>query len=76
MSEVTEASEIQEAVAEVPQVDPVAETTKELETGTKPKKPRSAALMVWRLSPRLASAGSSRSVALIDERNLLMFWFP
>ena len=40
MSEVTEANEIQEAVAEVPQV---GETTKVLETGTKPKKPRSAA---------------------------------
>ena len=39
MSEENEATEIQEAVAEVPQVDPVAETTKELETGTKPKKP-------------------------------------
>ena len=46
MSEVTEATEIQEAVAEVPPVAEVpqdGETTKVLETGTKPKKPRSPA---------------------------------
>ena len=46
MSEENEATEIQEAVAEAPpvaEVPPDGETTKVLETGTKPKKPRSAA---------------------------------